>query len=104
MRTLEGLKELRATAAEGRAVLILEFDAGFDPEYMASTVVAMIDGLLLEMSLVPLYEGQRLWKDILHRLEEEGLILWQIIPGFSDPESGRSLQFDGVFYRDPARS
>jgi FkbM family methyltransferase len=63
-----------------------------------------IEGLLLEMSLIPLYEGQRLWKDILHRLEEEGLILWQIIPGFSDPESGRSLQFDGVFYRDPARS
>jgi hypothetical protein len=56
------------------------------------------------MSLVPLYEGQRLWKDILHRLEAEGFVLWQIIPGFSDPESGRSLQFDGVFYRDPARS
>ena len=63
-----------------------------------------IDGLLLEMSLGPLYEGQRLWKDILHRLEAEGFVLWQIIPGFSDPESGRSLQFDGVFYRDPARS
>lgn len=58
-----------------------------------------IDGLLLEMSLVPLYEGQRLWKDILDRLEREGFVLWQILPGFSDPSSGRTLQFDGVFYR-----
>lgn len=59
-----------------------------------------IDGLLLEMSLIPLYEDQRLWKDILERLEREGFVLWQILPGFSDPESGRTLQFDGIFYRD----
>ncbi len=59
-----------------------------------------IDGLLLEMSLVPLYEGQRLWNDIVHRLEGEGFKLWQILPGFSDPVSGRLLQFDGTFYRD----
>lgn len=59
-----------------------------------------IDGLLLEMSLVPLYEGQRLWKDILDRLEGEGFVLWQILPGFSEPTSSQTLQFDGVFYRD----
>ena len=58
-----------------------------------------IDGLLLEMSLLPLYEGQRLWRDILERLEREGFVLWQILPGFSDPKSGRTLQFDGIFYR-----
>lgn len=58
-----------------------------------------IDGLLLEMSLVRLYDGQRLWKDILARLERQGFDLWQILPGFSDPASGRLLQFDGVFYR-----
>jgi len=58
-----------------------------------------IFGLLLEMSLVPLYDGQRLWKDLLGRLEGEGFVLWQILPGFSDPTSSRSLQFDGVFYR-----
>ena len=62
-----------------------------------------IDGLLLEMSLVPLYDGQRLWKEILDRLEREGFFLWQIFPGFSDPISGQSLQFDGVFYRKAPR-
>ena len=65
----------------------------------AAKSLKRVDGLLLEMSLVPLYEGQRLWKDILERLEQEGFVLWQILPGFSDPKSGRILQFDGIFYR-----
>jgi len=59
-----------------------------------------IVGLLLEMSLVPLYDGQRLWKDLLNRLEGERFILWQILPGFSAPKSSQTLQFDGVFYRN----
>ena len=63
-----------------------------------------IDGLLLEMSLVPLYEGQRLWRDILDRLEREGYVLWQILPGFSEPTSSQTLQFDGVFYRNESAS
>lgn len=65
----------------------------------AEACLDKVDGLLLEMSLVPLYDGQRLWKDILHRLEGEGFFLWQILPGFSEPTSGQTLQFDGVFYR-----
>src|SRR5690606_7566710 len=32
LRNLEGLSELRATATEGSAVLMLEFDAGFDAD------------------------------------------------------------------------
>ena len=66
----------------------------------AAECLDQIDGLLLEMSLIPLYEGQRLWKDILGRLEREGFVLWQILPGFSEPTSSRTLQFDGVFYRN----
>ena len=65
----------------------------------AKNIVYMKISLLLEMSLLPLYEGQRLWKDILDRLEREGFVLWQIPPGLSDPTSGQSLRFDEVFYR-----
>ncbi|MBN1240105.1 MAG: efflux RND transporter permease subunit, partial [Gammaproteobacteria bacterium] len=32
LRSLEGLKEMRATATEGSAVVILEFEAGFDAD------------------------------------------------------------------------
>jgi len=43
LRTLEGLKEIRATASEGVAVLNLEFDAGFDSDQALSDVREKVD-------------------------------------------------------------
>ena len=43
LRTIEGLKEMRATAAEGSGVLILEFEAGFDPELALGDVREKVD-------------------------------------------------------------
>jgi multidrug efflux pump len=43
LRTLEGLKEMRATASEGSAVLILEFEAGFDADQALSDVRERVD-------------------------------------------------------------
>jgi len=56
-------------------------------------------GILCELSLVPLYEGQRLWLDIIHRLEGEGFTLWSVNQGFIDYENGRTLQIDAIFFR-----
>ena len=56
-------------------------------------------GILCELSLVPLYEGQRLWLDIIHRLEGEGCRLWSVDQGFIDYENGRTLQIDAIFFR-----
>ena len=56
-------------------------------------------GLLCELSFVPLYDGQHLWLDMLHRLEKEGFTLWAIQPGFVDPHNGQTLQADAVFFR-----
>ncbi len=43
LRTLEGLKELRATASEGSGVIILEFEAGFDSEQALTDVREKVD-------------------------------------------------------------
>jgi multidrug efflux pump len=43
LRTIEGLKEMRATASEGSAVLILEFDAGFDSDKALTDVRDKVD-------------------------------------------------------------
>ena len=43
LRTIEGLKELRATASEGVAVMILEFDAGFDADQALTDVREKVD-------------------------------------------------------------
>lgn len=56
-------------------------------------------GVLCELSLVPLYKGQRLWRDIIDRLESQGFTLWAIQQGFTEPQTERLLQIDAVFLR-----
>ena len=56
-------------------------------------------GIQMELSLVPLYEGQRLWRECVDRLEAEGFVLWALQPVFVDPATGRTLQWDGLFFR-----
>jgi FkbM family methyltransferase len=56
-------------------------------------------GVLLELSLIPLYEGQKLWQEMIERLNREGFTLWSIQQGFTDFKTGRSLQIDAIFFR-----
>jgi FkbM family methyltransferase len=65
----------------------------------AEQVLPRMYGVLCELSLVPLYEGQRLWRDVIERLETEGFTLWSLQKGFVDPRDGRTLQLDAVFVR-----
>lgn len=57
-------------------------------------------GVLLELSLTPLYGGQKLWREMIDRMETYGFTLWAIQKGFTDPVSGRSLQIDAIFIRN----
>jgi len=43
LRSIEGLKEIRATGSEGSGVLILEFDAGFDADQALTDVREKVD-------------------------------------------------------------
>jgi FkbM family methyltransferase len=56
-------------------------------------------GIACELSLVPLYEGQHLWLDVLDRLQLEGFTLWSFNQGFIDSKNGRTLQVDATFFR-----
>lgn len=57
-------------------------------------------GLQIELSLVKLYEGQKLFNEILERVTGMGFSLMQIEPSFTDKETGRMLQVDGIFFRE----
>lgn len=59
-------------------------------------------GIQMELSTVPLYEGQRLYDEMLRDLRSLGFELWGLSPTFVDPASGRLLQFDGTFFRPSA--
>jgi len=63
----------------------------------APKLLPKLTGLVCELSLVPLYEGQRLWQDVFERLEKSGFMLWAIQKGFTDFRDGRTLQINAIF-------
>lgn len=74
---------------------------GFEWEVLDGSSQTLKDakGVLCELSLVELYKGQHLWLDIKGRLELMGFVLWAIQTGFVDPETGKTLQMDAIFFR-----
>jgi FkbM family methyltransferase len=56
-------------------------------------------GVQAELSLVHLYEGDSLWRDLVDHLEAYDFELAGLEPGFEDPKTGRMLQADGIFLR-----
>ncbi len=59
-----------------------------------------IIGIRMEMSLVPLYEGEVLFADMIKYMSEKGYPLTWVEPGFTDPSTGQLLQVDGMFFAD----
>jgi FkbM family methyltransferase len=88
---------------DSRAPFLKIDTQGFEWEVLdgARNTLPHIRGVLIELSLVPLYDGQHLWRDVIDRLEGLGFTLWAFKPVFSDQASGRTLQIDGVFFRTP---
>lgn len=65
----------------------------------ALATLPKMKGVQVELSALPLYEGQHLWQEMLARLEGEGFTLWSLQPAFTDHRSGRTLQWDGLLFR-----
>jgi len=88
--------------SESSRYLIKIDTQGFEWQVLdgAGEMLQGAQGVLCELSLVPLYEGQRLWQEIIQRLQNEGFTLWSIQNGFTDLRDGRTLQIDGIFFRE----
>lgn len=67
----------------------------------ASSSLLRIVGVQLEMSIVPLYEGSMSFNESLREMVDAGFELARLEPGFEDPATGRSLQCDALFFREP---
>lgn len=65
----------------------------------AKALMPRIQGLQLEMSLVALYDGQVLFRELFDWVTAQGFELHGVVPGFSDQATGRMLQMDGIFFR-----
>jgi len=82
--------------------IFLKIDTqGFESKILdgATEFIKGVKGMLIETSLVKLYEGQALFPDIYERALNAGFKLWGIQPAFVNKKSGRLLQADLVFFR-----
>lgn len=65
----------------------------------ATAILPLVKGIKLELSLVPLYKGQVLFKEMIDIVEKLGYELYGIEPGFTAEKTGRMLQMDGIFFK-----
>jgi FkbM family methyltransferase len=87
--------------------ILLKIDTqGYELEVLkgAERLLRRVQGIQIELSLMPLYDGQALHRTVVDWLAERGFSLWGVMPGFVDAMSGRLLQYDGLFFRDDALS
>jgi FkbM family methyltransferase len=76
---------------------------GFERQVLEGIGTRLSDfhGILVEMSLVELYDGQSLWLELMSFLQQQNFVLWSLNPGFVDPLSLQTLQIDGIFLKIP---
>lgn len=75
---------------------------GYEGEVLegATGVRDKLQGIQLEISLTPLYEGAPALTDLLDLMARWGFVPYALLPGFIDSRSGRMLQIDGLFFRE----
>lgn len=84
---------------KGRSILLKLDVQGLEPQVLsgASEMLPEVAALRIEMSLVPLYDGEILMAQMSSMLEQKGFQLWDLEPIFRNPLNDRLLQVDGVF-------
>lgn len=92
---------LPAFLDESKSTFLKIDTQGFEWQVLdgAENILSGITGVMCELSLEVLYKDQRLWKEVIQRLESKGFSLWSINPVFVDPRDGRTLQIDATFFR-----
>ncbi|MFZ1948324.1 MAG: FkbM family methyltransferase [bacterium] len=104
VRRLDSLIEQLRPDRQG---MLLKLDAqGYEKKIIegAEKSLALIDTVEVELSLVPLYEGQALLSEVCEMLFSRGYQWVSIEPVFTDSATGRLLQIDCMFHRFPRES
>jgi FkbM family methyltransferase len=85
----------------GRRIGVKVDVQGFERDVLlgAERVLAAASYWEMELTPVELYEGQMLMVEALERLRDAGLNLVAVENIFGDADTGRSLQFNGLFSR-----
>ena len=82
--------------------LFLKIDTqGYEFEVLkgAEKIINKFKGILVEVSLTQLYEGQKNWLEIIEFVQSKGFLVWSIDRGFSNKKNGKTLQLDICFFK-----
>ena len=85
--------------------LLLKIDTqGSDLDVLegAKTALRFASVLVIELSVIPLYEGAPRLIDALRYVEDAGFVLASAVPVTHDRASGVAVELDGCFVRRPA--
>ena len=87
--------------SESRVFLKIDTQ-GFEPQVLdgGEALLPKLVGIQLEMSLVPLYQGERDYRAMIQRLEAAGFALHLVLPGYFERKLARMVEIDGVFVRE----
>lgn len=99
---LHRLDDLASDILQSEDRLSLKLDVqGYELAVLNGAANTIENAYLIEceLSLIPLYKGQLLYREMIDHLYSLGFDLVGIDPGFVDVSSGRLLQVDGVFAR-----
>jgi FkbM family methyltransferase len=84
------------------ATTFLKIDVqGYEMEVLlgATRLLPSVVGIEVELSVVPLYENQPLFREVIDCLDTFGFTFVGVDPGLTDPTTGHMLQMDGIFVR-----
>jgi FkbM family methyltransferase len=96
------LDDVAPAYLKGSRAAMLKVDTqGFEWEVLdgAAQTLKNVVAVQLELSLVPLYSGQRLWREYVDRMERLDFQLYFLYPAFADVRTGQTLQWDATFVR-----
>jgi FkbM family methyltransferase len=98
---LRTLAAVLAEIPEGRRIFVKVDTQGYERLVIegAGPALSRIAGVQLEMSLIPLYQGEALIQEMIAFMAARGLTLMGLEPGSSDAQTGQLLQVDGLFFR-----
>lgn len=83
-------------------VVFLKVDVqGFEYEVLhgADKILCGLCGVQLELSLLPLYQGEKPFRFMLDFMESKGFELYSLASVFADETTGREIQLDEIFVR-----
>lgn len=99
VKTLDSLFDEHV--CKGEKVFLKIDTQGYTKQVLGGAAISInkISGLLVEISLIPLYSGEPMIGEVTGMLYESGFVLRAMEPEFIDKQSGQWLQVNGLFAR-----